>query len=350
MREVAQQLEKWSDRPGPWGLATLVAVEGSSPREVGASLIFDPQTGAFHGSVSSGCVENVLLEQLPGIVAEDGVEHLEFGPAEVVPWAVGLTCGGTIRVRLERYFRHSGDPVMREIAAIWQQFWAQDEPGTLLSKGNRHCLMMSDGSILGERTEWPTAALGRALELCRGGLPSELWTPSLGDTAPIFLRVNVPRPRLVLFGAVHISVEIARLAAGLDCRVIVIDPRAEYLRAERFPVAPQETILGWPGEILPTLKLGPRDGVVALAHDSKIDDAGLVEAVRGGVGYLGALGSRQSQQARRERLQGLGLSDEECARIAGPVAAGLRSREAGEIALGILQEYIVWRRSLDASQ
>lgn len=346
MREIARYLtEEWKERPGRWGLATLVAVEGSSPRETGACLLWDSVSGEFQGSVSSGCVENVVLEHLPAIVAADTVEHLVFGPAEVVPWAVGLTCGGTVRVRLERYFGGAEDPVMREIAAIWEQFLIQDEPGTLLSQGNRHCLMMIDGSILGERTEWPPECLARALELARNRGESECWAPTASAENPIFLRVNRPRPRLVLLGAVHISCELARLARGLDVCVEVIEPREAYCRPGRFPVAPSRLHCGWPGEILKTLVLGPEDGVVALSHDAKIDDSGLVAAVRAGVGYVGAIGSRRSQEARRERLLGLGLSDEECARITGPVAAGLRSREAGEIALGILQEFVVWRRA-----
>jgi xanthine dehydrogenase accessory factor len=339
MRQLWPELRPWINAPRPFVLATLVEAVGSSPREVGAVLAARPaEVGVeFLGGVSSGCVENDLLGRVSEVLGANRVEEHRFGPEAVTPWATGLTCGGHIRVRLEPYFAFREDPVMREIARVWHAFLDEDEPGALISRGRRHLLLMSDGSVLGERREWPAELLARALgELSDSALNG--FCEGEGEEA-VFVRFARPRPRLVLVGAVEIAVALARLAAALPVRVVVVDPREAYASAARFAPAVVDLRRGWPAVVVPALGLGPRDALVALSHDDKIDDPALLAALGGDCGFVGALGSGASQERRRERLLEAGVSPAEWARLRGPVGLWHGGREASSIALSVLSEW-----------
>lgn len=339
MREIWPRLKPWIEQAHPFVLATLVAAEGSSPRAVGAVLAVRPEGRHPHfvGGVSSGCVENDLLERASAVLHENAVEEHLFGPEKVLPWATGLTCGGTIRVRLERYFAFSPDPVMREIATVWHRFLDEDEPGVLLSSGARHLLLMNDGSILGTRADWPPELLEASLgELREGSAQGRLATDG---GAGVFLRFNRPRPRLILVGAVEIAVELASLAASLPVRLTVVDPREGYLTPERFAGTTAERVVAWPQEYLRAHPLEGRDMVIALSHDAKIDDPALVAALANPCGRVAALGSRQSQERRRERLREAGVPEGQLQRLIGPVGLWHGGRDAQSIALSILAQW-----------
>ncbi|HEY58152.1 MAG TPA: XdhC/CoxF family protein [Anaerolineae bacterium] len=121
-------------------------------------------------------------------------------------------------------------------------------------------------------------------------------------------------------------------------RVRVVDPRRAFTTAERFPMA-DEVVVAWPQDALPADALRPSDAVVALAHDPKIDVPALATALRSPVGYVGLLGSRRTQAARRKALREEGLSEEDLARIHGPVGFDLGAAPE-EITLGILAEIV----------
>lgn len=347
MQAVFRSLWEWTEQGALSGLATLVSVAGSSPRTPGACLAWNAETGVFHGSVSSGCVENALLDRLPEIVREDQVEVLTFGPESVAPWATGLTCGGTIEVRLERYWGVSPDPVTRAVADAWNRRLSENLPMALLSRGSDHVLVAGDEVVAGAQSVFPPEVIVEAVE-CLGKMTTSGWS-AVASGERVFLRLRPRRPRLFLLGADHVAAELSRLAANLEVQVVVVDPRRAYARPERFPVSPGALIGQWPDAYLrsPETALGPCDAVVALSHDSKIDDPGLLAAFASRCGYIGAIGSRTSQEARRERLFEAGLSEAEWERLRGPVApsGGRMVRDAGLLALNILQDWIHWTRS-----
>ncbi|HET8734894.1 MAG TPA: XdhC family protein, partial [Anaeromyxobacteraceae bacterium] len=121
-------------------------------------------------------------------------------------------------------------------------------------------------------------------------------------------------------------------AAGLDA--VVVDPRRAFATADRFPGVP--IVTEWPEEALGRIGLRPRDAVVTLAHDAKIDDPALAAALRVGCFFVGALGSRRSHAARLERLRREGVGEAELARIQGPVGLAIGAVTPGEIATSIL--------------
>ncbi|MFK8250923.1 XdhC family protein [Ancylobacter terrae] len=153
-----------------------------------------------------------------------------------------------------------------------------------------------------------------------------------------FLTVQVPPPRLVIIGAVHISQALAPMAQMTGFDVTIVDPRTAFATPERFPdvVVRAE----WPDVVLPELALDPFTALVALTHDPKIDDPALAEALRGACFYIGALGSRKTHGARVERLVTQGFSRDLIGRIHAPIGLDIGAASPAEIAVAILAEVV----------
>ena len=184
-----------------------------------------------------------------------------------------------------------------------------------------------------------TSALGKA---AAEALARDASGPVTVEGRNWFLTLyNVPQ-ELVIVGAVHIAQALAALALAAGYRVRVIDPRPAYAAEERF--AGVRLIKQWPDEALAAEPLTARSALVALAHDPKLDDPALVAAVRSAAFYVGALGSTRTHGRRLSRLAALGISDEEMARIHGPVGLAIGARSPGEIAIAILAELVQIRR------
>jgi xanthine dehydrogenase accessory factor len=153
-----------------------------------------------------------------------------------------------------------------------------------------------------------------------------------------FLAVDVPPPRLLLIGAVHISQALAPMAriAGFD--TTILDPRTAFATPQRFPDVP--VIAEWPDIALPSYGLDPFTAVAALTHDPKVDDSALEAAVAAGCFYIGALGSRRTHAARLERLAARGFSAEALAGIHAPIGLSIGAASPPEIAVAVLAEII----------
>jgi xanthine dehydrogenase accessory factor len=151
-----------------------------------------------------------------------------------------------------------------------------------------------------------------------------------------FIAIHNPPLRLVVIGAVHIAQSIIPIAQSLNYDVTVIDPRGAFASGARFP---NVTLYDqWPEDVLPKIGLDSRTAFVALTHDPKIDDPALELALKSDVFYIGALGSKKTQSARRERLTAAGLSDVQLARICGPIGLSIGAVGAPEIAISVMAE------------
>jgi len=156
------------------------------------------------------------------------------------------------------------------------------------------------------------------------------------STGNLFVEVWNPKPRLLVIGAVHTAQELVPLARSAGYEVTVIDPRTAFGTAARFPNT--KVLNDWPEEILPTLAPDRRTAILTLTHDPKIDDPALVEALRSGAFYIGALGSRRTHAKRTERLREAGFDEATIARIRGPVGLAIGARTPVEIAISIMAE------------
>ena len=170
-----------------------------------------------------------------------------------------------------------------------------------------------------------------------------LWAESSTLHGPAFVKPAGPAPRLILFGAVPVAVPLCTLARVAGWRPYVVDPRTRFAIRERFPDA-ERVIADWPREAVAQLGgIDESTSIAVLTHDPTLDDAALTIALRSTAPFVGAMGSRRSQEARRERLLALGLDQEELSRLSGPIGLDLGAVSAEETALSILAEVVAVR-------
>ena len=280
-------------------LATVVSTWGSAPRPKGSHMLVH-EDGRFEGSVSGGCVEGDILDTAARVIAGEPFAVKSYGVADDSAWEVGLPCGGEIAVMVQPVAATGFDPALFERIAA-----ARD-----------------DGRAVTVTTDLAT---GR----------SDLHAPQVGpaDSGAAFVNRYDPPRRLLIVGAVQIAQSLAALATTLGIETVVIDPRGRFLTEERFPGVTLDD--RWPDKAVAAWTPGPASAVVTLSHDIKIDDPALLAALASDAAYVGALGSRKSHAARRERLSQSGVTPEQLDRIDGPVGIDIGAIGPAEIALSI---------------
>ena len=207
-----------------------------------------------------------------------------------------------------------------------------------------HLLLAADGSLDGGIGDPELEA--RALESAR----ELLWAERSERRGELFVDVVAPRPRLLIFGAVEYASHLSQHARLAGWRPYVIDPRAQFATRERFPHA-VEVLTAWPREAIAKLGgIDPATYIAVLTHDPKIDDEVLLAALAASPAYIGAMGSRRAQQARRERLSEHGVSEADIGRISAPIGLDLGAVDAAEVAVSILAELIAQRHGHDGGR
>ncbi len=161
-----------------------------------------------------------------------------------------------------------------------------------------------------------------------------------------FLTVQAPPVRIICIGAVHISQALAPMAKLADFDMTIIDPRTAFATPERFPDV--KLLAEWPDAVLPAMKIDRYTAMCLFTHDPKIDDAGLIPALKADCFYIGALGSRKTHQRRIERMHAAGFDDAALARIHAPIGLDIGSVSPAEIAVSVLGEIIMALRKKPA--
>ncbi|MGC2164694.1 MAG: XdhC family protein [Gallionella sp.] len=309
---VLKTLQQWQSGAQPLWLVTVVETFGSSPRPPGAMLALRGD-GLATGSVSGGCIEDDLVRRAQrGELRVDQCEVITFGVTREEAKRFRLPCGGVIRVVVE--------PVRTD-----------DWVAQVLNLIQAHRLVKRNLNLA-------------SLQVLIGDAnPAE----SISFDGTTLTTVHGPRWRMLIIGAGQTSAYLARMALALDYQVIVCDPRAE-MRATWD--VPETTLTGeMPDDAVVALQADASTVIIALTHDPKLDDMALLEALKSPAFYVGALGSHASNVKRRERLALFDLSDEEIARLRGPVGLNIGSRTPPEIAVSILAHLISLRNRPNVS-
>ncbi|CUI01994.1 XdhC family protein [Leisingera aquaemixtae] len=301
---------EWHTSGAGAALATVVQTWGSAPRRTGAQLAVSGD-GRIEGSVSGGCVEGAVVVEAQEALADGKHRLLEFGVSDADAFAVGLACGGTIKVLVE--------PIGAALPADLLEDLVQ-------ARASRTPVAYEVNLTTGAR------------RLVRGAYPDRMRMDRSGleEDGETFVAVHNPPLRLVVVGAVHIAQALVPMAriAGYD--PVIIDPRAAFASAERFP---GEALMDdWPDEAVQKLGLDSRTALVLLTHDPKLDDPALQAALVADVFYIGALGSKKTHAARIARLQEAGFTEAQIARIHGPIGLDIGAAGPAEIAVSILAE------------
>lgn len=332
MEELLPALEAWRAEGRRVGRAVVVRTFGSAPRREGAVLLV-ADDGRMVGSVSGGCVEGAVAEEVLEAMRTGHSRVIRYGISDEQAWSVGLACGGTIDVLVEPTIRSEvQDAARRRGIAVATWLPTGEPPGPIR-------VVASPPGGGGDERELSGSLREAAAAAVRSGRSRTV----LDDESPVFIEAFARPPRLVIVGATEIGRHLADLARRLEYRVVVVDPRAAFATIERFPDA-DEVLVAWPDEAFDRIRLGPEDAVAVLSHDPKVDEPAIVDAVRRGAGYVGAVGSRRTQLERRERLLGAGLTEADLRQVHGPIGLDLGGQEPVETALAVLAEIVAARR------
>ncbi len=308
--EVLRSAEAWRKAGHRVTLGTIVKTWGSAPRPVGA-LVVVRDDGQVVGSVSGGCVEDDLIEKVrEKKLAADLPQLVTYGVTNEEATRWGLPCGGTLQVVLEPVSDASG-------------------LGELLDTIGRQQLVR-------RRLDMKT---GRAT------LQPGQWQDALEFDGATLATVHGPRWRLVLIGAGQLTHYLAAMAKMLDYHVSVVEPREEYALGWTMEGVPLDRDM--PDDVLTAMNVDAHTAVVALTHDPKIDDLALLEALKSPAFYVGAIGSKKNNDARRKRLAEFDLSEAEIARLHGPVGLFIGSKTPPEIAVAIMAEMTAARHGVE---
>jgi len=310
---VLRTLRDWRDAGKQALLATVVRTWGSSPRPVG-SIMALCEDGAVVGSVSGGCIEDDLIYRHTTARTPAGAARMAFpgGPPTCVQYGVsadeahrfGLPCGGTLELLLEY------DPAPE----LLQQLVQALEAGRLMLRTVR----LADGLARLDPATGP-----RALQLTETELVN-----SFG-----------PQYRMLLIGAGQLTEYLATMALFSGFAVTVCDPREEYRGA--WSVAGASVVGDMPDDVVLAFRPDRRSCVVALTHDPKLDDLALLEALASDAFYVGAIGSRRNNEARRQRMMThFGQTETTLARLRGPVGIYIGSKTPAEIAVSVMAEIL----------
>jgi xanthine dehydrogenase accessory factor len=334
---VLPEIERWRQRGDRIAVATVVDVQRSAPRAPGAKMAIN-EKGEIAGGVSGGCVEGAVVEIAEQVMGGAPPQLVHFGIADSDAWDVGLPCGGEIDVWIQEYEPSRFEEVAKAGGrAVEVTLLEGARPGAKL-------MIEADGGRQGSlgAPELDDEAVRAAGEL--------IWTDTSERRGPLFIDVVAPAPRLILFGAVDIAAHLCRLARGCGWRPFVVDPRARFATSDRFPDA-EEVIAAWPEEAFARLGgIDPATSIVVLTHDPKLDDAALTIALRSPARFVGGMGSRRAQAARRERLLASGMGEEELERLSAPVGLDLGAVGREETALSILAEVVAARHGREGGR
>jgi xanthine dehydrogenase accessory factor len=352
------ELLGWWRAGEPVGVATVVGTWQSAPRPPGATMLVGPG-GAVVGSVSGGCVEGAVYE-LGSEVASTGMPTLvRYGVSDDDAFDVGLTCGGTVEIFVERVDRESF-PELDEVSAAV----AAGEP-VATATVVRDDVAGGDGRAdrVGRRLViWPDRRSGSLGSTrlddvvstdARGALRSGRTGPvsygpdgeRMGDVVTVFVSTFVPLPRMFVFGAIDFAAAAARVGDFLGYRVTVCDARPVFATHRRFPGV--EVVVDWPHRYLTAqVEAGAADErtvVCVLTHDPKFDVPALRVALAQDFAYVGAMGSRRTHDDRLRRLRESGVGERQLAKLASPIGLDLGARTPEETAVSIAAEIIASR-------
>ena len=310
--QVLKSARDWLEAGHRVVLATVVKTWGSAPRPIGA-LTAIRDDGMIAGSVSGGCVEDDMIDRVRSReLVGDTPAMTSYGVSAEQARRFGLPCGGTLELVLE-------------------PLGPQSELDALLARVERHELVVRRLNMGTGRVEI---------------MPGK-WSDQLDFDGKTLLSVHGPHWRLLIVGAGQLSKYLAQMAQALDYRVTVCDPREEY--ADTWDVPGAELTRGMPDDVVIAMNLDSHSAIVTLTHDPKLDDMALLEALKSPAFYVGAIGSKKNNEARRHRLADFDLSQREIARLHGPVGLKIGSKTPPEIAIAILAEMTAIKNGVQLS-
>jgi xanthine dehydrogenase accessory factor len=308
-QEVLQTAFTWLQEQHEVALVTVLKTWGSSPRPPGSLMVM--RRDAVHaGSVSGGCVEEDLLQRYRDQQLSTSLPTcVNYGVDRQDAPRFGLPCGGRLELLVENLT--DSQQCKQLIVAI-----------------QNHHLLSRRVDVLSGEVSLQTAQAEQAFQYD-------------GKTV---CKVFGPHWRMLLIGAGHLSQYVSQLALMLDYHVIVCDPREEY--ALSWQVEGTELTNLMPDDAVLAYATHARSLVIALTHDPKLDDLALLDALSSPAFFVGAIGSQRNCELRRERLKGLGITNQQLKRLHAPIGLSIGSHTPPEIAVSIMAQITAIRNQI----
>ncbi len=343
-------------------VATITEARGSTPRELGAKMLVGGE-GQIAGTVGGGCGEaqvlwdavRCLAETRPMLSAVDLTGELtEDSPTH---------CGGIMEVFIDPMLPAVPDRpglTSPRVAEILVEAVERREPvvlATLIATPHpaRFPLGLRAAVWLGreegvERMPGGARILERASRAMAEGRCCRISVPVEGATgeAVVFLEVLAPPEELVIVGAGHIAVPLARMAKVLDFQVTIIDDRSAFANRGRFPEA-DRVIAADIEKTVADLPIDPRTYLVLVTRGHTLDQAALMRVIHKPAAYIGMIGSQRRVRAVLDHLRRMGVAEEHIRRVYAPIGLRIGAETPAEIATSILAELVAVRRKVRPS-
>lgn len=324
---VLSQVQHWLAKGCTVWLATVVDTYGSSPRPPGSLWAWSADAG-MAGSLSGGCVEQDLIERLRCAAIScnsNTLLPLRFGASAEEQSRYQLPCGGHLDILLERLTPADSAPVQQMLNWLDQRvpfvrILNAGQPARLSAD-----IAAPDSTATDPATIAPTTSAPANTE------------------APTFVQRCYPQWQLLLVGAGEVARHLAALAQPAGFAVTLCDHREDFLQGFEVPGA--SVIQAMPDELIASRFNDEYSAIVALAHDPRLDDLAIIEALDSRAFYIGAMGSLLTSEKRRQRLQSLAISNDQLQRLHAPVGLDIRSKTPYEIAISIVAHLIRMRNA-----
>lgn len=350
MRDLLPNLKRFIAGPSPLGRAVVTSVWNSAPQPAGAVML-GTADGRMAGTVCGGCVEAAVLQEIQAAFVRGTPKLLTYGVSDETAFSVGLACGGKIEVLVEPGVRPELIPLLDQRVGIVLVTVLGGFGGAVLVTDDGegpHVLPAFQGDEMArDDTDDEVGpfvpAIVKAAEEALAGESSrtaEVVIPTGALTA--FFEVMPRPPRLIIFGAGQIAADLVPMAKRLGFETIVADGRETFLSNDRFPEA-DRLVRAWPEEAFAQVGIDQKTYICLLSHDPKFDEPALRLALRSDAAYIGAIGSKKTQAARRERLLQEGFNETDLARIHGPIGLPIGGKRPAETALSVLAEMVAVR-------
>lgn len=340
--DLLPAIRRWQAAGEEIAVATVVRVNGTAPRREGSKLVVSAG-GELAGSVSGGCVEGAVQQEALRVLRARRPAMLQYGITSDMLTDVGLSCGGQIDVFVEPMNAVPGvyDRLAEELAANRPAALATAITGDL---AGAKLLLPGAGAPQGSIHPALDARIAAdARDLLGTGQNDARRYDLDGAPLEVFIETFPRAQRLIIVGAVHVAIPLHRLARTLGYHVTVVDARGLLATAERFPEA-DAILTDWPDEALAKLAPDSATSIVVLTHDPKFDQPALLAALGTPARYIGAIGSRTTNEQRRADLREQGVEDEDLVRIFAPIGLDLGAESPAEIALAIMAEIVATSR------
>ena len=323
-REIFLKTESWLKQNLDVAIAYVVQTWGSSPRPVGSAMVINNNNETI-GSVSGGCIESFVFGKAIEVIKSDVSQVLEFGVSNKQAWDVGLTCGGKIKIFVEKINKKN----INEIKLINKTIKTNKKIVIATNLKNQDKIVYEDINSYSNDN-----LLDEVKETARKKTSSL----KLVKNSPWFFKFFGGKYKIIIIGAVHIAEPLILMAKILDFEIILIDPRNNY--DDKKFVSDALILKEWPDDALKKIELNNSCSVVTLTHDPKLDDPALEYILNKDLLYIGSLGSKKTHASRKIRLMKKGFSEEKIQRIKGPIGLDIGAMNPAEIATSIISQII----------